>query len=106
MQLPLHLREWLLLCLIVGGRDTMQIIPVKCSGCGAPLKLEVAVPFAAATVAATFCSDCTDQQFLDQGGAVVSLRREMEGARFALGKITITSGAVAALAAASQHAME
>src|SRR5262249_34114099 len=45
-------------------------------------------------------------QFFDAGGAVLTLRHPPEGARFALGKITVTAGAVAALAEASQHAIE
>jgi hypothetical protein len=49
---------------------------------------------------------CTDQQFLNHGGAILALRRELEGARFPLGKVTITGGAVEALADASQRAVE
>jgi hypothetical protein len=52
------------------------------------------------------CRACTDQQFLDQGGAVLALRGELPDALFALGKITVTTGAVEALADASQHAGE
>jgi hypothetical protein len=37
---------------------------------------------------------------------VLTLHREPEGAQFSLGKITITAGAVAALAEAAQHAIE
>jgi hypothetical protein len=37
---------------------------------------------------------------------VFTRRRAMDGATFALGKITITAGAVAALAESSQHAAE
>jgi hypothetical protein len=37
---------------------------------------------------------------------VLSFRREREGRRFPLGKITITAGVVAALAEASPHAVE
>jgi hypothetical protein len=79
---------------------------VRCSACGAPFEIEVAGPFAGAEIAPAFCAACTDQQFLDQGGAVLTLRGELPGALFPLGKITVTAGAVAALAEASQHAVE
>src|SRR4051794_35292296 len=84
----------------------MENVGGKCSACGAPLALTVAQPFAAAEVVGALCPACTDQQFLDSGGAVLALRRELQGARFRLGKITLTPGAVAALADASQHAVE
>lgn len=76
-----------------------------CVACGAPLELTIVEPFAGAHLVAALCPDCTDQQFLDHGGAVLTLRRELEGARFRLGKITITAGAVAALADGAQHAV-
>jgi hypothetical protein len=81
----------------------MATIHGECSTCGATLALEVAQPLAGAAVAAALCPACTDQQFLDQGGAVLTLRRELEDARFTLGKVTVTAGAVAALAEAAQH---
>jgi hypothetical protein len=52
---------------------------------------------------ATLCTACADQLILDAGGCIFTLRRELEGARFPLGKITVTAGAVAALAESSQH---
>jgi hypothetical protein len=70
------------------------------------LQLEVAEPFVGAKVVGSLCPACTDQRFLGEGGAVLMLRRELQGARFDLGKITITAKAVAALAEASQHAVE
>jgi hypothetical protein len=76
----------------------------NCSRCGASLKLEVAEPFAEATLAAALCPSCTDCVFLDGGGAILQLRQELEGTRFPLGKVTITGGAVAALADGSEHA--
>ena len=82
----------------------MPRVKGKCSACGMPLKLEVADPFAGAKLAAALCPGCTDQQFLDDGGAILELQRELEGARFPLGKVTITGGAVAALADAGEHA--
>jgi hypothetical protein len=67
----------------------------------------VGQPFAGATVAATLCSACTDQEFLDQGGVLLMLSQELDGAIFRLGnKITITAGAVKALGETSQHAVQ
>ena len=85
----------------------MTRVQGKCSACGLPLMVSVAQPFARAVVAAALCSDCTDQQFLDEGGVLLTLRRQLEGARFSLGnKITITAGAVEALGETAQHAVE
>src|SRR5262249_47060442 len=69
-------------------------------------EVEAAGPFTGAELVSALCSGCTDQQFLEQGGAILTLRREPEGARFPLGKVTITAGAVAALGETSQHAIE
>lgn len=69
--------------------------------------MDVGEPFARADVAAALCSGCTDQEFLDRDGAILTLRRQLEGARFHLGnKITITAGAVDALGESAQHAVE
>jgi hypothetical protein len=85
----------------------MTSVQGKCSACGAPLTVKVAQPFAIAGIAAPLCSECSDQLFLDQGGALLTLRRPLEGARFRLGnKVTITAGAVAALGETAQHAVE
>jgi hypothetical protein len=83
----------------------MAIVKGKCAACGAPLELAVADAFAAAALAATLCPGCTNQQFLDGGGAILRLRQEPEGALFPLGNVTITGGAVEALADAGQHAI-
>jgi hypothetical protein len=82
----------------------MARVKGKCSACGMPLETDVAEPFAKAELAAALCHACTDCQFLDGGGAILELRHELEGARFPLGRVTITGGAVAALAAAGEHA--
>ncbi len=79
---------------------------VTCSACGAPVEIKVAGPFSGAEIAAPFCSACTDQQFRNEGGAILTLRRQLNGSRFSLGKIIVTAGAVAALAETSQHAVE
>jgi hypothetical protein len=76
----------------------------KCSTCGAELVVAIDGPFAGAEPVSTVCPACADRQFLEQGGAVLTLRREPEGARFPLGKVTVTPGAVAALAESGQHA--
>lgn len=55
-------------------------------------------------MAAELCAGCTDQQFLGGGGAILRMRREPDGARFPIGKVTITGCAVEALADAGQHA--
>ncbi len=77
----------------------------NCTSCGAPIRIEVAGPFAGAAIAAAVCPACTDQQFLDAGGCVLVVRREIPGARFPLGKVTVTPGAVAALAESAEHAI-
>ena len=82
----------------------MLTVSGKCSACGTPLELGVPEPFAGARLAGALCSACTDSQFLDSGGAILQLRGELEGAHFALGKLTITGGAIDALAEAGQHA--
>lgn len=82
----------------------MATIRGKCSSCGAPIELDVADTFAGAALAAAVCLGCTDQQFLAGGGAILALRNEPEGSHFPLGKVTITGGAVEALADAGEHA--
>ena len=82
----------------------MTKVRSKCSACGVPLELDVADTFEGAAIAGALCLGCTDQQFLDGGGAILQMRQEPEGARFPLGKVTITGGAVEALADAGQHA--
>jgi hypothetical protein len=77
----------------------------RCAACGAALTLETSGPFADAQVVGALCAGCGDRQFLDGGGCAFTLRTDLEGARFALGKVTITPGAVSALAESSQHAV-
>ena len=76
----------------------------KCSACGAALELAVAEPFAAAELAAPLCPACTDRQLLAGGAAILELRHDLEKARFPLGKVTITGGAIGALAEDGEHA--
>jgi hypothetical protein len=82
----------------------MAVTRGKCSACGAPLELVVTGMFAEAAIAGAFCPGCTDQQFLDRGGAILQLRQEPERALFPLGQVVITGGALEALADACQHA--
>jgi hypothetical protein len=84
--------------------NEMAKVQGNCSACGAPLVVNVGRPFAEAEVAAALCPACTNRQFLDGGGAIIELRHGQEGGRFPLGKVTITGGAVAALADAGEHA--
>jgi hypothetical protein len=82
----------------------MPKVKGQCSACGAALEVDVGDAFAGARLAAPRCPACTDRQFLDEGGAILALHQALPGARFALGKVTITGGAVAALAGAGEHA--
>jgi hypothetical protein len=82
----------------------MPRVKGKCSACGMALEAEVAEAFAAAELAAPLCASCTALQFLDGGGAILELRDQPQGARFPLGRVTITGGAIAALSAAGEHA--
>jgi hypothetical protein len=84
----------------------MPSIRGACSGCGAPLEIEMAGLFARATIAGGLCPRCTDRQMSDRGGVVFHLERELPGARFSLGKVAITAGAIAALAESKQHAID
>ncbi len=82
----------------------MVKIESKCAACGVPLELAVAEEFKGAGIAASLCPGCMDQAFLDGGGAILLLPNGPDGARFPLGKGTITVGAVEALADVGQHA--
>jgi hypothetical protein len=82
----------------------MSMVKSKCSVCVMPLELGVPEFFASAGLAGALCPACTNLQFLDGGGAILELRYELEEARFPLGKVTITGGAVEALAASAEYA--
>ncbi len=82
----------------------MTKVRTKCSICGVPLEVDVVDKFEGATIAGALCPACTDQQFRDGGGAIFQMRQEPDGACFQLGEVTITGGAVEALADAGQHA--
>src|SRR5262249_23947349 len=86
--------------------QVMADVPAKCAGCGAPLVIRVADSLAGAEVVSALCPACTDRQFIEQGGVVLTLQQELPGARFALGKITVTPGAVQALSEAGEHAAD
>jgi hypothetical protein len=82
----------------------MATMKTRCSACGVDLAVQGDGYFAEAEVAGALCAACTDCRFLDDGGAVLDFRRKFDGADFPLGKVRITSGAVAALADAAEHA--
>ncbi len=82
----------------------MVKVKCKCAACGVPLELSVADKFEGAAIAVSLCPGCTYERFLDGGGAILQMRQEPDGAHFPLGIVTITGGAVEALAAAGQHA--
>jgi hypothetical protein len=82
----------------------VSTLEAKCSACGQTMKVIPGVgAFAKAEVVGGFCPTCTDGLFLDVGGAVLTLRRDVDGSLFPLGKITITPGAVDALSHSYQH---
>lgn len=94
-------QSWLL---PIARDQTMARRKAKCSACGIGMELDVPAPLAGAGLAGALCPACTDCAFLKGGGAILKLQRELEGARFPLDRLTITGGAVAALAAAGEHA--
>jgi hypothetical protein len=82
----------------------MPTVKTRCSSCGVDLTVEADGCFAGAPVADGLCQACIDCRFLDDGGAILELRQEFQGARFPVGRVHITGGAVAALADATEHA--
>jgi hypothetical protein len=81
-------------------------LEAKCSACGRPVGVSAAGPFAGAEVVGALCPACTDGFFMDAGGVVLTLHRDVEGSLFPLGKVAVTPGAVAALGRAGQHAFD
>lgn len=75
-----------------------------CALCGAELAVDAASPFVGAPVIGALCPGCAAGLFTHYGGSIFALRHELPGARFALGTVTVTPGAVAALAEAGEHA--
>lgn len=76
----------------------------KCAACGVPLELAVSDELKGAGIAASLCPGCMDQAFLNGGGQILLMSKGPDGARFPLGKVTITGGAIEALADAGEHA--
>jgi hypothetical protein len=76
----------------------------KCTACGTSVALPIAERFADAELAAPLCPACTDRQILAGGGLLLALTKEPDCARFPLGTVRVTSGALAALADAGGHA--
>ncbi len=75
----------------------------KCVCCGKPVTVEAVGVFAGAEVVGCLCVSCADRQTIEGGGVVMALYQEDSAGRFPLGKITITRGAVAALADSGEH---
>jgi hypothetical protein len=82
----------------------MSKTEAKCVACGALLTLEAAGVFVTADVVGALCSVCADRQVTDRGGCILTLRHTLPAARFPLGKITVTPGAIEALSQSGQHA--
>jgi hypothetical protein len=75
-----------------------------CAFCGTSLGVAAPGVFARAKVVGALCPRCWDQQVLDSGGAIMALTQDFPGARFQLGKVMITPGAIKALAESFEHA--
>jgi hypothetical protein len=58
-----------------------------------------------ATVVA-WCAECATASHLEAGGLILNLAQPPAGARFDLGRITVTPGAVEALAESREHAVD
>jgi hypothetical protein len=82
----------------------MATVKSRCSSCGVDLTVQADGCFEGTQVVGALCAACTDSHFLHDGGAILELRREFKGACFPLGKVRITSDAVAILAEAAEHA--
>src|SRR5439155_25115877 len=52
------------------GKESVMATVQPCTVCGAPIVSTVTGPFAGAAVVSPLCPACTEQLFLDQGGAV------------------------------------
>jgi hypothetical protein len=75
----------------------------KCQRCGKLLQFEIPELLRGAALVGGLCSNCMDHDFNEQGGAVLKLKKELDNARFPLGKINLTPGVIAALEESGQH---
>jgi hypothetical protein len=83
----------------------MSVAKLQCGSCGRFIDVRGAGPFETADVIGATCSTCAGRQIVDEGGSSLFLRQELDGARFRLGNVVITAGAIAALAESGQHAV-
>jgi hypothetical protein len=83
----------------------VSVAKLQCGICGASIGVRAVGAFETANVIGATCSSCAGRQIVDEGGSSLFLRHELDGARFWLGNVTITAGAIAALAESGQHAV-
>jgi len=83
----------------------MSVAKLQCGSCGAFIDVRAVGPFETADVIGATCSFCAGRHIVDKGGSSLFLRQELDGARFRLGNVAITAGAIAALAESGQHAI-
>jgi hypothetical protein len=85
----------------------MPVTLTQCFVCKKPVEIEVPQAFLAAGLTPasvlTVCPDCTAKEHVAGGGLFIELADQPPDAILHLGRIAITSGAVAALADARQH---
>jgi hypothetical protein len=84
----------------------MPKMQTRCASCGATVTVELPAGLEDVTVIGVTCERCADQQVEERGGVVLALTQTPETGLFPLGKITVTGGAVEALAESGQHAAE
>jgi hypothetical protein len=84
----------------------MPNMQTRCASCGATVTLELPAGLEDVAVIGATCERCADQQVEERGGVVLALAQTPETGLFPLGKITVTGGAVEALAESGQHAAE
>jgi hypothetical protein len=88
----------------------MPITLVPCLACKRSVEVEVPQSFLAAgldrSAVPAACPDCAAKEHLSGGGLLIELASPPPEAVFPLGRVAITSGAVAALADARQHVHE
>src|SRR5262249_56892656 len=91
-----------------GQRTPMMPVPsTPCFICKKPVEVEVPQAFLAAGLTPasvlTVCPDCAAKEHVAGGGLFIELAGQPRDAILHLGRIAITSGAVAALADARPH---
>jgi hypothetical protein len=88
----------------------MPVTLTRCFACKRPVEVEVPLTFLTAGLKSEAvlgtCADCATREHVVAGGLFIELAEEPRDAIFQLGRIAVTSGAVAALADARQHVAE